>query len=532
MMAPAARSHTHQVARAAGVVMALFIASRLAGLLREVVIAHQFGTSAELDAYLAAFRVPDLLFALMAGGALGSAFIPVFSGYLARDDEAGAWRLASAVINWVLIFLVAAGALAALGAPMLVATVIAPGFSPAQQALTVELMRWMLISTTIFGVSGVVMGALNARQNFWQPAVAPVVYNAAIMAGAWWLGGPLGVRGAVIGVVAGAAAHLLVQIPGLWRQGMRFSLILMPRDAAVREVGRLMAPRALGLAAVELNNLVNVMLASSLSAGSLAALNYGRLIMLLPEGVIAQSVAIAAFPTFSALVARREPAEMRHVLLSTLRSVLYLTLPAALGLIWLRGPLVSTLLERGAFDARSAQATAWALLFYAFGLVGHALLEITTRAFYALHDTRTPVVVGVSAMAANAGLSLALMAAFRAAGWPPYGGLALANSLATTGEMCALLFLINRRLAGLGDGRMMAALGRMALAGLAMLGTLAALSGALGSAPAWLLSLAGVAAGGAVYGLVTLALGSEEPLALLRSLRASALASAHTRRLD
>jgi putative peptidoglycan lipid II flippase len=531
-MTRVARSHTRQVARAAGVVMALFIISRLAGLLREIVIAHQFGTSAELDAYLAAFRVPDLLFALMAGGALSSAFIPVFSGYLARDDEQGAWRLASAVINWVLIFLLAAGALAALGAPALVATVIAPGFSPAQQALTVDLMRWMLISTTIFGVSGVVMGALNARQNFWQPAVAPVIYNAAIMAGAWWLGGALGVRGAVIGVVAGAAGHLLVQIPGLWRQGMRFSFVLLPGDAAVREVGRLMAPRALGLAAVELNNLVNVMLASGLAAGSLAALNYGRLIMLLPEGVIAQSVAIAAFPTFSALVARRQQAELRHLLLSTLRSVLYLTLPAALGLIWLRGPLVSTLLQRGAFDVHSAQATAWALLFYAAGLVGHALLEIITRAFYALHDTRTPVLVGISAMAANVALSLGLMAVFGAAGWPPYGGLALANSLATTGEMSVLLYLINRRLAGLSDGRMMATLGRMGLACLAMLGGLAALSSAMSSAPAWLISVAGIAAGGAIYGLVTLALGSEEPVALLRSLRRSWLHSANTRRLD
>ncbi|MBC8254456.1 MAG: murein biosynthesis integral membrane protein MurJ, partial [Ardenticatenia bacterium] len=318
--------------------MALFVVSRAMGLLREIVIAHQFGTSAELDAYLAAFRVPDLLFALMAGGALGSAFIPVFSDYLTRGDEGDAWQLASAVINWVLVFLSVAGVVAALVAPVLVDTVIAPGFTTAQKALTVELMRWMLVATVIFGVSGVVMGILNARQHFWRPALAPSIYNAAIIAGAWLLGPSMGVYGLVVGVLIGAVGHLLIQIPGLRREGMRFSLRLAPGDPGVREVGWLMAPRALGLAAVEVNHLVNVMLASSLAVGSLAALNYGRLIMLLPEGVIAQSVAIAAFPTFAVLVARNQRGQLGNMLQTTLRSVLYLTLPAAVGLIWLRQP--------------------------------------------------------------------------------------------------------------------------------------------------------------------------------------------------
>lgn len=499
--------------------MALFVASRAMGLLREMVIARQFGTSADLDAYLAAFRLPDMLFALMAGGALGSAFIPVFADYLAHGDEPGAWRLASAVINWVIVLLSVAGALAALFAPTLVAAVIAPGFAPAQRALTAELMRWMLISTTIFGASGVVMGILNARQHFLLPAIAPVVYNAAIIVGAWCLGPTIGIRGAVVGVVTGALGHLLVQAPGLCQAGMRFTLRLAPRDPGVREVGRLMVPRALGLAAVELNHLVNVILASGLPAGSLAALNYGRLIMLLPEGVIAQSVAIAAFPTFSTLVARNERDELRRVLVSALHSVLYLTLPAAVGLIWLRAPLVSALLERGAFDARSTQATAWALMFYALGLVGHSIVEIVTRAFYALHDTRTPVVVGVAAMAANIALSLALMSLFGGLGWLPHGGLALANSLATLGEMAVLLVLIGKRLGGLESRRLLGALGRMGLACLAMLAGLVGIGGALAPLPAWLVSAGGIILGGGIYGLVTLWLGSEEPVALMEGIR-------------
>lgn len=499
--------------------MALFVASRAMGLLREIVIGRQFGTSADLDAYLAAFRLPDLFFALMAGGALGSAFIPVFADYLARDDEAAAWKLASAVINWVLVLLSAAGILAAVGAPALVSHIIAPGFDLAQQALTVQLMRWMLVSTVIFGVSGVVMGILNARQHFFLPALAPVLYNAAIIAGAWLLGPRIGVRGAVVGVVVGAASHLLIQVPGLWRERMRFTLGLAPHDPGVREVGRLMAPRAFGQAAVELNYLVNVTLASTLATGSIAALNYGRIIMLLPQGVIAQSVAIAAFPTFSALVARGDRDEMRHVLVTTLRSVLYLTFPAAIGLIWLRQPLVSALLERGAFDEQSTQATAWALLFYAFGLVGHAVIEIVTRAFYSLHDTRTPVAIGISAMAVNVALSLGLMPAFAAQGWMPHGGLALANSVATTGEMAVLLYLISKRLGGLGGRQLVGAVGRMGLACLAMLAGLALTTTGLSSSPAWLVSAASILVGGSVYGLMTLLLRSEEPLALVRSMR-------------
>ncbi|GAB4549427.1 MAG: murein biosynthesis integral membrane protein MurJ [Anaerolineae bacterium] len=508
-----------QVARAASLVMFLFVASRAMGLLREMVIARQFGTSAELDAYLAAFRLPDLFFALMAGGALGSAFIPVFASYLAHDDETGAWRLASAIINWVFLLLSLAGAIAALLAPVLVAYLIAPGFTAAQQALSVELMRWMLVSTLIFGVSGVVMGILNARQHFLLPALAPVIYNAAIIAGVWFLGPALGVRGATIGVVLGAAGHLLVQLPELRRQGMRYALGLAPRDPGVREVGRLMLPRALGQAAVELNHLVNVTLASLLPAGSISALNYGRLMMLLPQGVIAQSVAIAAFPTFSTLAARGERAELRHILTTSMRSVLYLTLPAAVGLVWLREPLVSAIFRGGEFDTWSVQATGWALLFYALGLAGHALVEIVARAFYALHDTRTPVLVGILAMLANILLSLGFISLFTRLGWMPHGGLALANSAATTGEMVILLYLIRQRLGGLDGRRLMSALWRMGLGCLAMLAGLTGAWYVLFDAPAWLVCASSIALGGAIYGVATLLLGSEEPAALTGWLR-------------
>ncbi len=503
-----------QIARAAGLVMALFVVSRILGLLREMVISHQFGTGGDLDAYLAAFRLPDILFQIVAGGALASAFIPTFSARLARQDERGAWQLASAIINLVLILTSAAAALAALLAPWLVSAVIAPGFDPQRQALTVELMRLMLITPVIFGVSGVVMGILNARQHFLLPALAPILYNLGIISGAVVLAPDRGVKGLAVGVVAGALAHLLVQIPGLVRHGLRYLPVLGLHDPSVREVGRLMLPRVVGLAAVQINFLVNTILASGLVAGSLAAINYAWLLMLLPQGVFAQSIATAAFPTFSTQAARGQVAEMRNTLSATLRAILYLALPAAVGLIVLAKPLVQLVFQRGAFGETSTEMVAWALAFYALGLPAHATVEIVVRAFYALHDTKTPVMVGIVAMGLNVALSLAFLSLFGLLGWMKHGGLALSNSLATMVEMATLLHLIRRRLGGLEGRRMLASLARIGLASLTMGILAAALSWLLSDQEAWLSTGVAVTAGIVGYVAASLVLRAPEPRAV------------------
>ncbi len=508
-----------QIARAAGLVMALFVVSRALGLVREMVISHQFGTGGNLDAYLAAFRLPDILFQIVAGGALGSAFIPTFAAYLAHDDEESAWRLASAVINLVLILTTTLAVLAALLAPWLVRDVIAPGFDPARQALTTSLMRLMLITPVIFGVSGIVMGILNARQHFLLPALAPILYNLGIVGGAVALAPTMGVRGLAWGVVGGALAHLLVQVPGLARHGMRYAPLLGLRDAGVHEVGRLMLPRMLGLAAVQVNFLVNTILASGLAAGSLAALNYAWLLMLLPQGIFAQSVATAAFPTFSAQAARGQRAEMRSTLAATLRAVLYLALPAAVGLIVLRVPLVALVFQRGAFTATSTRTVAVALAFYALGLPAHSAVEIVVRAFYAMHDTKTPVAVGVAAMGLNIALSLAFLPAFEALGWAPHAGLALSNSLATTAEMGVLLAIIRRRLDGLEGRRLAASLARIGFSAAAMGAAAWALAGLLSTAGTWLAAGTAIAAGIVVYGGISVALGAPEPRSVWGMLR-------------
>ena len=474
--------------------MALFLFSRVAGLAREMIIGARFGAGAELDAYLAAFRVPDLLFQLIAGGALGSAFIPVFTGCLARRDLRGAWRLFSAVSNLVLIVMTTVAVIAALSAPFLVRTVLAPGFSPDQQALTVSLMRWMLVSTIIFGVSGIVMGVLNSFQHFLLPALAPVLYNLSIIAGAWFLAPRFGVFGLVVGVVVGAGLHLDVQLFGLWRHAARYDPTLGLDDPNVRQVGRLMAPRVLGLAAVQLNFWINTLLASALPAGSLSALNYAWLLMLLPQGIIAQAVATAAFPTFASLEAQGKLAELRRVLAATLRAILFLTIPAAAGLLAWRVPLVRLLLERGEFTARSTGLTAYALAFYAFGLIGHSVIEIVARAFYALHDTRTPVVISLGGMALNTGLSLLLR------GPLGHAGLALANTVATLLETALLVWLLARRLGGLPWAELGVTARRAGLAAAIMAAPLGWLAARLDHGPAIPIGVAGLILGALLYG--------------------------------
>ena len=505
-----------QIAKAATLVMALFVVSRVFGLVREMVVGALFGTSAAYDAYQAAARIPEMIFLVVAGGALGSAFIPAFADHMAKEDYTGAWRLVSAIVNLALIVLTVTAGLTAVFAPVLVRTVIAPGFEPPQQALTARLLRLMLLSPIIFGVSGIVMGALNAHQHFLLPALAPSVYNLSIIGGALLLGPRLGVMGMAVGVVVGAVLHLLVQVPGLMRYGARYIPTLGLDDPSVREVGRLMAPRVLGTAIIQLNFVVNNSLASMMGEGAVSAINYAWLLMMLPQGVFAQAVGTAAFPTFAEQVARGERDEMRSTLVATLRAVFFLSIPATVGLLMLGRPLVGLLFERGAFEAGSTEAVTWALAFYALGLVGYAGLEIVARAFYALHDTLTPVWVGGLAMGLNVALSLTLPGVFGLVGWPQHAGLALANSVAILLELVALLVLMQRRMNGLEGRRTLTAFAKSGLAALAMGVVLLGWQAVLPGAGSLVLGGGGIVLGVAVYLGAALLLRVEELRAFAR----------------
>ncbi len=427
--------------------MGAFALSNVVGLVRQIFVSEAFGTSAAMDAFNAANRVPDMLFNLLAGGALGSAFIPVFTELLTQHRRERAWRLASALATNLALVFALVGLVTAWAAPWVVRTLLAPGFPPAQQELTVRLLRILLLTPWIFGLSGLSMAVLHVHRRFLLPALAPTMYWLGMIFGVVVLARFWGIFGLAWGAVLGALGHALIQWPDLWRlPGRRYIPTLGWHMPEVRQVLRLMGPRWLGVAVVQLNFWINVVLASGMPEGSLTALQLAWAVMTMPQVVLAQGMAVVALPTFSAHAAARDWPALRHSLRDALRWMTLLALPATAGLVLLRVPLIQVLFQRGAFDERSTQLVAWALLWYALGLVAHSIVEILARAFYALQDTKTPVLVGGGAMLLNVGLSLALAALFRTWGWFPHGGLALANTLATSLEMLGLLVLIARRL--------------------------------------------------------------------------------------
>jgi len=367
-------------------------------------------------------------------------------------------------------------------------------------------------SAVIFGLSGLVMGMLNAHQHFLLPALAPAMYNVGWIVGIVALAPTMGIYGLAWGVLLGAGLHLLIQLPMLFLlPGRKFTFTLGLNSAPLREVIILMLPRLLGVAIVQLNFLLNTYLASLQPEGSVTAISLAWPLMLMPQAAIAQSIATAALPTFSAQFAQGKLQDMRASLAASLRGVLILSIPTTLGLILLRQPLIELLYQHGdLFTAQSTQLVSWALLWYGAGLVGHCVVEIISRAFYALHDTKTPVLVGIAAMSLNLVFSLLFSALFNLLGWMPHGGLALANSLATAIEGSILLVMMRRRLQGLEGQRVMGLVGKALAASVLMSAGLGAWLNYSVNKPAWQVALGGILIGGVIYGLLIIILRVDE----------------------
>lgn len=521
MGAMSAAGRRRSLAVAAIIVAGGFLGSRILGVLRTVAIAHAFGASPELDAYQVAFRIPDLIFQVLAGATLGSAFIPVFARTLRQEGEERAWVLASRAFN-----IVTAGTAVLCIVGWLLAPVLVPLFAPGlgedvgrRDELVreaVSLTRLMLLSPLFFAMSGMVTGILNARERFLYPAIAPMLYNLAIIGGALFLAEPLGVRGLAIGVVSGAGLHLLVQLPGLWQERMRYRVSFAWADPAVREVARLMAPRVAGLAAAQVNvYFIATYFGSRVGAGAIASLNYAWTIATLPLAIFGMAISTAAFPRLAGLAADADMEALREATSRLLRLILFFTIPAAVGLAVLREQVVEVLLQRGAFTAADTRVTAAALGWYCLGIVPQAGVEIHSRAFYALGDTKTPVSLAVAALFLNLLLSAAL--------WKPFGvsGLAFAVSAASWAEWGALYVLCARRLRSPAAAEL-AAIARMGVAagGMGLL-VAAAFGTSAGAAEAFSDAFFGAAAGALAYGGLALLLRIDEARELLD--RAAAL---------
>lgn len=515
----------NSVTGAAGIVIVGFLGSRVLGLLRSVVIADTFGTDPELDAYWVAFRLPDLVFQVLAGATLSAAFIPTFSRVALQGGEAAAWRLASSVLNLVAVATLVAASLAFVLAPLIV-PLLAPGLGEESgrqvelHNLAVELTRMMLLSPIFFGLSGMATGMLHARERFLAPAVAPIIYNASIIFGVVALEPFFGIRGLAYGVVIGAGGHLLVQLPALRAAGARWGPSFDLRSEAVREVARLMGPRVLGLAAGQVNLVVVIFFASFVADGAVSAINYAFLMMMLPVGVAGMAISTALFPTLAQQAAAQQLNALRRSLSDGLRVILFLAIPASVGLLLLARPAVRLLFERGAFDAASTDLVVDALTLFAVGVFAHAGIEILSRGFYALSDTRTPVQFAILAMVANVALCAALVA--------PFGvrGLAAAASLAAIAEFVLLLRALQTRLGGLNGPALRRSVARTVLATLVMaeaIVLLLILLRAAGADPrtvegALVLSAAGGLGGLGAFALGALLAGGDE-LTLLRRLR-------------
>jgi putative peptidoglycan lipid II flippase len=494
------------------ILTAAALASRLLGWIRLLVIGSQFGASRELDAYFAAFRIPDAIFQLVVAGALSAALIPVFQGYRARGQDVEAWKLASSVINLVLIALGILSLVMAIFAPVLV-PIVAPGFDAPTTELTIRMTRVMLLSPVLIGMGAVVTGILNSYQQFTVPSFAPLLYNLAIIGAAIFLAPIMGVEGLAVGVAIGSMAHLVIQLPNLARVGQRYDLTIGLGHPGVRKVAWLMGPRTLGLAAGQLNFLVSTVLASGLPEGSLTAYNYAFQLSQLPVGIIGVSIAIALFPTMSQDAALGRIGEIRRQVANAVRLLVFVAAPMTAILIVLREPLTSVFYQYGLFSQSATDRTASTLLFFSIGLVGHIVVHVLARAFYAMQDTRTPVTWAIVAVAINVPLMAWLVG--------PMGveGLALALSIAAVLEVIGLLWSLRRRLESVEEAAILRTLGRASVAavaaGLLMFGGLVAVEGSLGglldNTVGRLLALLVLsAAGGATFLLVAAALRSPE----------------------
>jgi putative peptidoglycan lipid II flippase len=436
-------STNHTIVKAAGFLMAAQLVSRLLGFLRESLMAGFYGQGYATDAYNAAFILPDLLYWLLVGGVLSAAFIPVFSEYIAKGKEDEGWQVVSSTVNLILLTL---GILIFIGlifTPQFL-DLIVPGFEKTGNIpLTIHLTRIILIQPLFMAVSGLMMGILNSYKIFWPSALGTVLYNACvILFGTIFANSaePESISGFAIGVVIGAIASFAVQIPALLKVGIRYYPIIDWHNSGVRRIAALAVPIIISYSLNQIQVVVNTSLGSLLSPGSITAIWYSYRLFQLPVGIFALAIAVAFFPTMTEQAALKQWDKFRQTISSGIRMVIFITLPISAGMIVLRYPLIRVLFEHGEFTAQDTAHTAIPLFFFAVGITAQAVIQILPRAFYALQDTWTPVILGIIAMAVN------ILAMYALIGPLAHGGLAFATSIAAFVSLLLLFYKLRQRL--------------------------------------------------------------------------------------
>lgn len=412
---------------AASVIMATVFLSRVLGLLRDRMLASSFfgGGEWQLDAYYAAFRIPDMLFQLIVAGALSAAFIPVFSLYL-QNDEKQAWEVTRSVLNIGLLIFSGLAVIFLIWATPL-CRLIAPDFKAEQLNLMVNLSRLMIIAEFFFMISNFLTGVLQSHQRFLVPAIAPIVYNLGIILGILFLTPTWGVYGPTLGAILGAFLHLLIQVPLAWSLGFRPGLNFNFRHPGVVEIGRLMLPRTLALAVDQIELTVAVRIATSLAAGSLSLFNFAQHLVVLPVGLFGMTIGQAALPALTSAAGKQGLKDFKATFMTTFLQILFLALPVSVLFLTLRIPLVRLVFGARSFPWEATLLTGKAVAIFSLAIFAQCLIQLLVRGFYSLHDTKTPFWIGTLAVSLN--ISVALLLAF-GYGWGILG-LATATTLSS-----------------------------------------------------------------------------------------------------
>ena len=430
---PKKKQHS-SVLYAAGMLTIMMTISRILGFVRDISVSSMFGISWQADAYTAAFTIPDLIYFALVGGGLSSAFIPVFSSYLATDQDEDAHVMASTILNIVAIASMVLIAIGMVFTPQLIDIMVEFKHENAAEAtaLTIVLTRLMFAQCFFMCLAGISQGILQCYKEFTVPALGAVVYNIAIIVIGILLAQHIGIAGFTIGVVVGAALNLLLQIRSMRQYGFSYKLTLNLRHPGVKKFFLLFLPVVLGLSMNELNLLVSQRLASGLGGGVVYALKQAQRIMMLPVGIFAAAIGLSVFPTMTSHVARGEMKEYKQNLTMGLRTVIFITLPASVGLIALSHPVVRAMYQQGAVTTVQIELVSVILVYYCIGVVGYGAQQILNRGFYAVQDTKSPVLINVFVLLFNIIISIILVGPFT------YRGLAMAYSLSGLLSMLVL----------------------------------------------------------------------------------------------
>ncbi len=450
------------VASAAFIITMAGLVSRVLGLLRDRFLASSFGAGDTLDAYYAAFRVPDLIYNFLILGALSAAFIPVFTGLISKDKESEAWKLANGIMNLAIFFIIVISAFFAIFAPFIM-KIITPGFSAEKMETVVLFTRIMFLSPLFLGISGILGGILTSFKKFLIYSLAPLLYNFGIIVGIFVFVPLLGPIGLAWGVVFGAFLHMALQYPAAKHAGFNHSFVLFKslKDQAVRKVLRLMIPRMLGIAVNQINLLVITVFASTLATGSLSIFNFAQNLQSVPLGLFGISFAIAVFPTLAQHAAREEHADFIRIFSRTFRQIMFFVIPLSVMIIVLRAQIVRVVLGSGKFDWEDTILTFQCLGIFAVSLFAQSTIPLLARSFYALHDTKTPFYIALATEAVNIGLVLLLIGRFHIM------GLVVAYSAASVVQMILLLFMLRIRFENLDDKNIILSISKVAVASFA-----------------------------------------------------------------